>query len=67
VHVRTHVKQVVTGSGAEAVIAKQSSINATLAIKRFMAGFSFFLEVSISATFFRRLETWQRVLSHPHF
>lgn len=58
VHARTHVKQVVTGSGAEARIApdsgadagiaKQNSINTTPMTKRFMGASSFFQTLDFS-------------------
>lgn len=58
VHARTHVKQVVTGSGAEARIApgsgadagiaKQNSINITPMTKRFMGVSSFFETLDFS-------------------
>jgi hypothetical protein len=61
VHARKHVKQVVTGSGAEAGIAKQNSINTTPMTKRFMGSSSFFETFDFS-NFPSPFERWQKVL-----
>lgn len=45
VHACTHVKQVVTGSGAEARMAKQNISNITQAVRRFMGKFPLLWDV----------------------